>query len=196
MTEATAPAPDRRSGDGLDVVYVLCLFQVAFLLLAAIGETLLMGNPGYLLLPVIKSVLMLVFAAGAVRRRRWALRALVVLSWLTLVGFVLGLLVGLLPGVDSTVNLVGLLTNVGLPVAIIVLCRPALRVIAAQRRAAKASRLTPPGLAPTGFTPPGLCRPRRRCRDAGDADAGAGLSAPQNPFAAPTIPYGQTGAEQ
>ena len=98
----------------LDVVYVLCLMQVAFLLLAGLGELLLMGgNPAYLVLPVAKMVLLLVFATKVVKGRRWALVALIVLQVITLVGFGLQLVAGLLPMLDFTVNLVGLLTNVG-----------------------------------------------------------------------------------
>jgi hypothetical protein len=126
----------------MDIVYVLTLIQVASLALAAIGEVLLMGgNPVYLLLPVVKSVLLLVFATSAARRRRWALRALVVLSWVTLAGFALQLLIGLAHPVDVTVNLVGLITNVGVPVAVIWLCRPELRAIKQARRAAREARL-------------------------------------------------------
>jgi hypothetical protein len=54
---------------------------------------------------------------------------LVVLAWITLVGVALQLLIGLLPFVDFTINLVGLMTNVALPVAIILLCRPELKAI-------------------------------------------------------------------
>ena len=137
-------APSRaRSGDGLDVVYVLSLLQVAFLLLAGVGETLLMGgNPLYLFLPGVKSALLLVFASAALRRRRWALRGLVVLAWITLVGFGLQLVAHLLPWVDFSVNLVGLLTNLALPIAVIWLCRPELLAIKRARRAAKV--LVPP----------------------------------------------------
>jgi hypothetical protein len=132
-------APSRApSGDGIDVVYVLSLLQVSFLLLAGVGEVLLMGgNPLYLFLPVVKSALLLLFAAAALRRRRWALRGLVVLAWITLVGFGLQLVAHLLPWVDFSVNLVGLLTNLALPIAVIWLCRPELVAIKRARRAAK-----------------------------------------------------------
>ena len=151
-------APSRApSGDGLDVVYVLSLLQVAFLLLAGVGEVLLMGgNPLYLFLPVVKSALLLVFAAAALRRRRWALRGLFVLAWITLVGFGLQLVAHLLPWVDFSVNLVGLLTNLALPIAVIWLCRPELVAIKRARRAAKV------------------------------------LAVPQDPYAAPTVHYGQS----
>ena len=141
MSELTVPAPARdvsTPGSGLDVVYVLSLLQAAFLVLAAVGEVVIMGgNPAYLLVPVVKSVLLIVCATQALRRRRWALRALFVLAWITLVGFALQLLIGLVPAVDVTVNLVGLMTNVGLPVAVILLCRPELRAIKQARRAAR-----------------------------------------------------------
>jgi hypothetical protein len=118
---------------------VLSLLQVAFLLLAALGEVILMGgSASYLLPPVVKSVLLIVCATQALSRRRWALRTLTVLAWITLVGFALQQLVGLFPAVDATVNLVGLMTNVALPVAVILLCRPELRAIKQARARARA----------------------------------------------------------
>ncbi len=131
-------------GGALDVVYVLSLMQVGFLLLAAVGEQLLMGgNPAYLVVPIIKIVLLLVFATKALKRRRWALRGLVILQWITLVGFGLQLVGGLLPMVDFTVNLVVLLTNLMLPVAVIWLSRPELRALKQERKAARAIRVYP-----------------------------------------------------
>ncbi len=131
-----------RDTKGLDVVYVLSLMQAAFLLLGAVGEVVIMGgNPLYLALPVIKAALLIVVATSALRRRRWALRALVVLAWVTLAGVVLQVVVGLFPAVDYTLNLVGLMTNVALPVAVIVLCRPHLRAIRRARREARAAAL-------------------------------------------------------
>jgi hypothetical protein len=141
MSEVTVPARATPASSGLDVVYVLTLLQVAFLLLAALGEVILMGGSAvYLLPPILKSVLLLVCATRALSRRRWALRALTALAWITLVGFGLQLLIGLFPAVDVTVNLVGLITNVGLPIAVILLCRPELRAI---RRARARARTAP-----------------------------------------------------
>lgn len=141
MSVVTVPAPARG---GLHVVSVLTLMQVAFLVLAGLGEVVLMGgNPAYLLLPVVKAVLLIVFATQALRRRRWALRALVVLAWITLVGFALQGLIALAPAVGFAVNLVGLMTNVGLPIAVILLCRPELRAIKQARRAARAAARVP-----------------------------------------------------
>jgi hypothetical protein len=150
----------------LDIVYVLSLMQVAFLLLAALGEVVLMGgNPAYLAVPVIKSTLLIVFATRALRRRRWALRGLVVLAWITLVGVVLQLLVGLFPAADFTVNLVGLMTNVALPIAVIWICRPYLRAIKQARRADRAAQR-----------------------------AARVLPVPQDPYGGPTVPMGPSHA--
>lgn len=118
-----------------DVVYVLVLLQVAFVLLAALGEVLLMGGNGaYLLLPVIKSVVLLVLATKTVSGRRWAMITLVVLQAVTLTGFVIQLLIGLSPALDFTVNLVGLLTGVLLPVVILVNCWRMARRVRRSRR--------------------------------------------------------------
>ena len=131
MTTLVMPAHE-ESRRGMDVVYVLCLMQVAFLLLGAVGEQLLMGgNPLYLGLPLIKVVLLFVFATKAVKGRRWAMVALLVVQAITVGGFALQYVVGgLLPMLDFTVNLVGLLTNVGLPVAVAWLCVNELRLLA------------------------------------------------------------------
>jgi hypothetical protein len=131
MTTLVMPTQE-ESRRGMDVVYVLCLMQVAFLLLGAVGEQLLMGgNPLYLGLPLVKVILLFVFATKAVKGRRWAMVALLVTQAITVGGFVLQFVVGaLLPMLDYTVNLVGLLTNVGLPVAVAWLCVAELRVYA------------------------------------------------------------------
>ncbi len=110
-------------GGAADVVYVLCLMQAAFLLLAGLGEVLLMGgNPLYLGLPIAKMVVLFVFAAKVVSGRRWAMIALIVVQGITIVGFWLQVLAGLLPALDFTLNLVGLITNVGMPFAVVYLC--------------------------------------------------------------------------
>jgi len=110
-------------GGAADVVYVLCLMQAAFMLLGGLGEMLLMGgNPAYLILPVTKMLLLFVFAAKVVSGRRWALVAVIVVQGITLVGFWLQFGAGFLPWVDFTVNLVGLITNVAIPAALVYLC--------------------------------------------------------------------------
>jgi len=109
-------------GGPADVLFVLCLLQAGFLLLGGIGEMLLMGNGLYLVVPVAKTVLLLVFAAKAAAGRRWALIGLIVVQGVTLVGFWIQVLVGLTPWVDFTVNLAVLITNVALPAALVYMC--------------------------------------------------------------------------
>jgi hypothetical protein len=111
-------------GGNADVVYVLCLMQATFVGLAGVGEVLLMGGNGlYLLVPLIKIALLVYLGARVVSGARKATIALMVVQGITLVGFFLQQVAGLLPFVDFTINLVGLLTNLALPVVVIVLCR-------------------------------------------------------------------------
>jgi hypothetical protein len=127
-------------GGPADVVYVLCLMQAAFLVLAALGEVLLMGgNPAYLVLPMVKVLLLLVVAAKVVKGRRWAMITMIVIQGITLVGFWLQVIAGILPWVDYTVNLVGLLTNLAMPAGIVYLCTVLIARISHQR-------ITPPPL--------------------------------------------------
>ncbi|MCI0688329.1 MAG: hypothetical protein L0Y54_14000 [Sporichthyaceae bacterium] len=122
---AEASGPPRPAADGpAAVAYVLLLVQAAAGLLAMLGLVLIMGgNPAYALVPSIKPVLLLVLATAVVRGRRRAAMAVIVIELVSLTGYGLNLLIGLVPQVDVTVNLVTLLTNVALPVAIVVLCR-------------------------------------------------------------------------
>lgn len=133
-----------RGGNAADVVYVLCLMQAAFLLLAGLGETVLMGaDPVYLVLPVAKMALLFVLAAKVVSGRTWALITMIVVQGATIVGFWLQLAAGLIPQLTVTVNLVGLLTNLALPFGVICLCAA---MLAAHRGAP--ARLGQPAPAP------------------------------------------------
>lgn len=110
-------------GGVADVLRVLCLMQAAFLLLAGLGEVLMMGgNVAYLVAPVAKMVLLLVVVAKVAKGRRWATITLIVVQAMTLVGLTIQQLIGLLPGLDYSVNLVGLVSNLALPVTVIYLC--------------------------------------------------------------------------
>jgi hypothetical protein len=102
-------------------MYVLCLLQAGFLLLGGIGETLLMGNGLYLVVPAAKAIAVLVLAAWAAKSRRWALIALIVVQGMTLLGFWIQIAAGLTPWVDFTVNLAVLITNVAMPAAVVYL---------------------------------------------------------------------------
>jgi hypothetical protein len=115
--------PPARRGGPADVLYVLCLLQVAFLVLAAVGESLLMGgNGGYLLVPLLKIVMLLWLGAKIVTGRRWAMVTMIVVQSVTLAGFAIQLLLSFVPAIGLTVNLVGVTTNLALPIAAIVLC--------------------------------------------------------------------------
>jgi hypothetical protein len=97
--------------------YVLVLFQAALTILAMLGQVVVMGgNPLYLPVPLIHTVLLLV--AGSNIRRRWAAGTLIVLESLSLLGFWLSFGLGLLPWVVYPVNLTGLLTDVALPAVV------------------------------------------------------------------------------
>jgi hypothetical protein len=125
VTTYTTPAPTKavERGGAADVVYVLCLMQAGFLLLAGLGETLLMGgNALYLVPPVAKMAVLFVLAAKVVSGRRRAVIALIVVQAMTLFGFGIQLAAGPLPWVDFTVNLLVLLTNLALPITMIYLC--------------------------------------------------------------------------
>jgi hypothetical protein len=122
-------ASSARRGGPADIVYVLGLLQVAFLLLAAIGESLLMGGNGaYLVVPVAKIIVLLWLGAKIVSGRRWAMITMIVVQSITLAGFGIQLLLAAVPAIGLTINLVGVTTNLALPIAVIILCRRALPV--------------------------------------------------------------------
>lgn len=104
------------------VAYVLVLIQVGTGLLAMIGELLFMGNPVYALIPLLKSVALVLLAVLLASGRMWVPIALLCLEGLSLSGVGVSLLVGLLPGLDRTMTVSGLLTEVALPLTIAVLC--------------------------------------------------------------------------
>lgn len=120
MSIPAVPATAR--GGPADVVYLLLLLQAGFVLLAMLGELLFMGNPVYLLVPVAKVVALFVLAAKVVGDRRWAWIAVLVLEGISLVGIWLSMLIGLLPILSRTVTLVGLITEIGIPVTVIYFC--------------------------------------------------------------------------
>jgi hypothetical protein len=127
------------------LLLVLALLQAAFGLLAALGQLLFVaGNPAYLAVPLVRAALLVTAAAVG---RRWGMVAIVVLEGLSVTGFWVSAVVGLLPWVDVTVTPVGLLANVALPGAMTYL---AARLLAAPVPAASA-RPAPTLFLPTGF---------------------------------------------
>lgn len=120
------------------LLYVLVLCQVATSLLAGVGESIFMHAPLYLLVPLLRGVLLVVAAVCAGRTsadgatlRRWPLVLLIGSAQLSVFGYTMSTLVGVLPWVSDTVNLAGLLTNLALPLAITAL---AARTLATWRR--------------------------------------------------------------
>jgi hypothetical protein len=125
-----------------DVVYALVLLEGAFGLLAGLGMVVMMrGNPVYMLMPVAKLTALLVLATKVMGGRRWAMITLIVAQAVSLLGFWLDVVVGLLPQVQFTINLAGLLTGVAMPMVVIWLCT---RLLATSR---------PPGGAPKPARP-------------------------------------------
>ena len=139
------------------LLFVLVLTHVAMSLLASIGEVLFVSTALYLVVPVVRGGVLLWAAVAAGRGfvapdeppsvpprplRRWPLVLLIVTAQVGVAGYVISNLIGVLPWVSDTVNLVGLLTNVALPTAITWL---AARMLGTWRR--PAGRVpAPPGL--------------------------------------------------
>jgi hypothetical protein len=119
---ASPGPPPPRGGGAADVIAVLVLVEVAAGLLAAIGQAVFMASPIYLLVPALKAVLLLVLSGQLARAQRWALIAMMAVQALALAGFWLGLAAGMTPWLAGSVTLSGLLTEVGVPLAIGWLC--------------------------------------------------------------------------
>lgn len=111
-----------------DVVYVLVLVQVGAGLLASLGELLFMGSLLYVIIPLVKAGLLVLLAVKVLGGRRWALIALLAFEGVSLAGVGLSLAAGLLPMLDRTVTLAGLLTEIALPLAVAILCAQRLAV--------------------------------------------------------------------
>jgi hypothetical protein len=110
-----------------DVIAVLVLIEVAAGLLAALGQALLMASPLFLVVPVLKAVFLLVVSGRLVRGRRWAVVTMLVVHTLAIVGFGFGLVLGATPWLTASVTLTGLLTGLGVPLAVLWLCVGLLR---------------------------------------------------------------------
>jgi hypothetical protein len=108
------------------VAHALLVLQGGMGIVAALGMVLLMGSPAFALVPLLGCVVLFTLAGLVARRRRWALVAAIILEGMAIAGWVLQVLIGMVPQVDFTVNLVGLLTTLALPAAVLVLCARAL----------------------------------------------------------------------
>ena len=121
MTNAPVATADRRLGQA-ELARLLLLMTAGFTLLAMFGEIVLMASPWYAVVPIGKAILLLVLARKVAAQRRWALMATIVVAALGLTGFMVSTLVGLLPQLDHTLTLTGLITQIALPITLIVLC--------------------------------------------------------------------------
>jgi hypothetical protein len=90
----------------------LLALQAALELTATLGLVLLSG-PLAAIGPLLHAALLLVLSARA--HRRWAQWCVIAAEGLALAGFGLQQALGLLPQLDATVNLTGLLTTLALP---------------------------------------------------------------------------------
>lgn len=115
MTESPTLSPRA------ELARLLLLMTAGMTLLAMFGEIILMGSLLYAAVPVIKATLLMVLARKVAVARRWAMITTIVLSAMTLGGFTISTLIGLLPQLDHTLTLTGLITEVALPLTLIVL---------------------------------------------------------------------------
>jgi hypothetical protein len=105
-----------------ELTRLLLLMTAGLTLLAMVGEIVLMGSLLYAAVPILKAGLLMVLARKVAAHRRWAMITTIVVAAMSLAGFTLSTLIGLLPQLDHTVTLTGLITEIGLPLTLIVLC--------------------------------------------------------------------------
>jgi hypothetical protein len=148
----SSTAVPRVRGDKADVTHVLLMSQGALEILSTIGMVLLMGlNLAYALVPMSHVLLLFVTASAVARRKRWAYWSALLIEMLGLAGYQVNLWLGAVAQVDVTVNLVGLLTSVVLPLLVVI---QALRLIREPRAPATAPAPGPEALAPMPMTAP------------------------------------------
>jgi hypothetical protein len=141
MTDAKAQ--ETAEASRAEVVHLLLLLQGGMALLSGAVMLLFMGgNPLVMPLTVGVPLLLFVLAAGTVRDWRWARRVTLGVQYLTLLGFVASAVLGMIPALGFSLNLMTLITNVVLPVSVIRLLR---RPRPAVEASAAADRLAPAG---------------------------------------------------
>jgi hypothetical protein len=121
VTNASVATDDRSLGRA-ELARLLLLMTAGFTLLAMFGEIVLMASPWYAAVPVAKAIVLLVLARKVAAQRRWALICTIIVAALGLTGFMGSSLVGLLPQLDHTLTLTGLITQIALPITLIALC--------------------------------------------------------------------------
>jgi hypothetical protein len=112
--------PHRRYGD---VAHALLILQGGFAIVATLGLVVIMGGSlVHMVVPLLHAVLLFTLAGLVARCKRWATVVTIVVECLTLVGVGFDALLGRFAAIDFTPTLVGLLTTIGLPIAVIVSC--------------------------------------------------------------------------
>ena len=110
----------RFSGRG-QVGFVLLVLQASAGVLGVLGVLVLTGSLVHALPPLIGPVLQVVLAAHVARGRRWAWAVTIAMETVFVYAFAANGLAALVPQLQLTVSVTGLLMRLGLPVALIVL---------------------------------------------------------------------------
>jgi hypothetical protein len=109
-----------RSGRG-DVGFVLLVLQASAGVLGALGLGVVMGSPVPALPALTGPVAQVVLAFAVARGRRWAWAVVIAMETVFVYAFVANGVVGLIPQLQFTVTVTGLLMRLALPVGLIVL---------------------------------------------------------------------------
>jgi hypothetical protein len=121
ITELSAAAHRRlmsgREDRGMERVARSLLVLQAALGLTAVTGVVLLSGPAAAIGPLLYAAALFVLAWRL--RHAWARWAVIALEGIALAGFGLQQLAGLLPQLDATVNVAGLLTTLLLPVALV-----------------------------------------------------------------------------
>jgi len=104
-----------------EVAFVLLVIEAAAGAVAALGMVVLMGGPLPAVVPLAGSAAQVALAAFVLRGRCWAWGVTLAMHIVFVFAFAVNGVLGLLPQVDMTVTVTGLLTRLALPVALICL---------------------------------------------------------------------------
>src|SRR5687767_1259506 len=110
-----------RSSGRNDVGFVLLVLQAAAGVLGALGLGVVMGSPLHVVPALIGPVAQVVLAFQVARGRRWAWAVVIAMETVFVYAFAANGVLALVPQLQVTVTLTGLLMRVALPVALIVL---------------------------------------------------------------------------
>jgi hypothetical protein len=104
-----------------DVGFVLLVLQASAGVLGAVGLGVVMGSPLHVVPALIGPVLQVVLAVQVARGRRWAWAVVIAMETVFVYALAANGVIGLVPQLQVTVTLTGLLMRLALPVALIVL---------------------------------------------------------------------------